>query len=106
MIAGFRGCGRRYPFGVGAKNDLAGAKQAAEKGLISGERPEKHTSGAKAHIDSIGLIPGINPRPTARMSFSAACKARLFCDLYGTTKAVPFQNINDHLRGGTARSWP
>ena len=51
-----------------------GPEQAAEKGLISGERPEKHTSGAKAHIDSIGFIPGINPRPTARMSFSAACE--------------------------------
>jgi tRNA (guanine-N1)-methyltransferase len=54
----------------------AGAEEAAEKGWFSGKMPEKHTSGAKAPIDSIGFMPGINPRPTARLSFSAACKAR------------------------------
>jgi TrmH family RNA methyltransferase len=54
---------------------LAGAKQAAEKGLISGDSPQKHTSVAKATADCIVLIPGMNPRPTARMSFSADCKA-------------------------------
>jgi len=43
--------------------------------------PEEHTSGAKAHVDLMSLIPGMNPRPTARMSFSAACKV------------VPFQNV-------------
>jgi hypothetical protein len=37
-------------------------------------RAEKHTSGAKARIDSIGFMPGMNPRPTARRSFSAACE--------------------------------
>jgi 5-hydroxyisourate hydrolase-like protein (transthyretin family) len=47
--------------------------QAAEKHLLSSKKSEKHTSEAKAPIDSIGFIPGINPRPTARMSFSAAC---------------------------------
>ena len=36
---------------------------------------EEHTSGAKARFDLVGFVPGINPRPTARMSFSAACKA-------------------------------
>jgi tRNA/rRNA methyltransferase len=55
----------------------AGAKEVAEKGWLSGEMPEKHTSGAKAPIDSIGFVPGIDPRPTARLSFSAACKARV-----------------------------
>ena len=54
---------------------LNGALQAAEKGQFSGEQPEKRTSGAKAHVDSIGFLPGINPRPTTRMSFSAACLA-------------------------------
>ena len=29
--------------------------------------------GLKAHIDLIGLMPGINPRRTVRTSFSAAC---------------------------------
>jgi hypothetical protein len=44
--------------------------------------PEKRTSGAKALIDLIGFVPGMNPRPTARTSFSAACEV------------VPFQNID------------
>ena len=47
----------------------AGAKEAAEKGWFSGEMPEKHTSGAKAHADSIGFMPGMNPRPAARQEF-------------------------------------
>jgi hypothetical protein len=55
---------------------FAGAKQGAEKGLFGSEMPETHTSGAEAHIHLIGFKPGINPRPTARTSFSAACKAR------------------------------
>jgi hypothetical protein len=32
---------------------------------------ERHSSGAKAHLDSMRLIPGINPLPTARKSFFA-----------------------------------
>jgi len=36
---------------------------------------EEHPSGAKAHADSAGPSLGINPRPTGRVSFSAACKA-------------------------------
>lgn len=32
---------------------------------------EGHPSGAKAHADSAGLLPGINPRPTARSRPSA-----------------------------------
>ena len=62
-----------------------GVEQAAQKGLISGEMLEKHTSGAEARFDSIGFIPGINPRPTARMSSSAACKTPCSLRLaYGT----------------------
>jgi len=55
-----------------------GAKQAAEKPLIWVKCDEKHPSGAKARIDSVDLMPGMNPWPTARTSFSAACKARHF----------------------------
>jgi len=32
------------------------AEQAAEKGLISSEKPEKHPSGAKALVDSAWFI--------------------------------------------------
>jgi hypothetical protein len=39
--------------------------QAADKGLFSGRKSEKHTSVAKATADFIGFMPGINPRPTA-----------------------------------------
>jgi hypothetical protein len=51
------------------ENHPSGAKEAAEKGCFSGKMPEKHASGAKARVDSIGLMPGINPRPTARQEF-------------------------------------
>jgi len=54
---------------------VAGAEQAAENGHVFGVEIEEHTSGAEAHIDLIGFMPGINPRPTARTSFSAACEA-------------------------------
>jgi hypothetical protein len=58
-------------------------EQAAEKGLVLGETRQKHTSGAEALVDLIGFMPGINPRPTARTSFSASCEV------------VPFQNNPD-----------
>ena len=55
---------------------------------------EKHPSGAKARDDSLGFIPGINPRPTAPRSFCARAKGRVsFVGFFGTAKAVPFQNI-------------
>ena len=53
-----------------------------KKGLLLTEKPEKHTSEAKARDDFIALMSGINPGPTARTSFSASCKV------------VPFQNID------------
>ena len=53
-------------------------KEVAEKLDFSGEICRKHTSGAEAHADLIGFMPGINPRPTARMSFSSTCKAPNF----------------------------
>ena len=76
-----------------AENYSSGAKQAAEKGLILGKTWQEHTSRAEARIDSIDFIPGMNPRPTDRLSFSATCKARWFLlAIYGTAEAVPFQD--------------
>jgi len=49
-------------------------RQAAEELEIWAETDKKHTSVAKATVHSVGFIPGMNPRPTARTSFSAACK--------------------------------
>ena len=44
----------------------------AKTGRFPIKMAKEHTSGAKALIDSVGLMPEINPRPTARLSFSAA----------------------------------
>jgi len=56
---------------------LAGAKQAAEKRRLSRKIREKHTSGPKGRAHCAGFMSGINPGPTARLSFSAAFKAHL-----------------------------
>ena len=77
---------------------LAGPEQAAEKVLISPGKPEKHTSGAEAHVDFMGFMPGINPRPTARMSFSAACEARqLIQTVAARLKSCPITKHNTAL---------
>ena len=64
-----------------SKVQTSGAEQTREKGSDAERTNEERTAGAKAHVDFAGLLPGINPRPTARMSllparmsFSAACK--------------------------------
>ena len=46
----------------------------------SSEIPEEHASGAKARDDSLAFMSGINPGPTARTSFSTACKAPVDSD--------------------------
>ena len=54
---------------------------------------KKHPSGAKALNNLIGFVPGMNPRPTARTSFSAACKARLSFHLFtARLKSCPFKS--------------
>ena len=67
--------------------DCGTTEQDAEKGLFSEGNGENHTSGPEGRADFMPLIPGINPRPTARRSFFAACEV------------VPFQNINDQMAG-------
>jgi ribosomal-protein-alanine acetyltransferase len=44
-------------------------------GSDAGGTREEQTAGAKALVDSIGFVPGMNPRPTARTSHSAGAKA-------------------------------
>jgi hypothetical protein len=41
-------------------------------------RQKAITSGAKAHVDYIAFTPGINPRPTLKPTFSAACKTLIY----------------------------
>jgi hypothetical protein len=43
----------------------SGAEEAVEKGAILYERPEKRTSGAKALVDSSGVVVGVKT-PTYR----------------------------------------
>jgi hypothetical protein len=57
-------------------SSAAGAKQAAEKVGIRAKSAESIPQGLKAHDDYIAFTPGINPRPTLKPSFSAACKAQ------------------------------
>jgi len=56
-------------------------EQLAEKGTLSQRIRKRHTSAAKAGVHFARFVPGINPRPTARKTFSASCEV------------VPFQNI-------------
>jgi hypothetical protein len=46
-------------FGRRAEKRASGAKQAAERGPLAGELPERHTAGAKALVDSAGLYVGV-----------------------------------------------
>jgi hypothetical protein len=43
-----------------------------QRGSARAERP----SGAEALVDSAGFVPGMNPRPTPRTSFSGTCEVR------------------------------
>ena len=47
--------------------------QAAEKGLISGEKPEKRPSGAKAHVDFQAFAARLKSCPVTKPRISAAC---------------------------------
>jgi hypothetical protein len=68
----------------GVKRSIpSGAKQAAEEGRILSETSEKHATGPKGRIDFARSTAGVKTptyqfRPTARMDFSAACKATPF----------------------------
>ena len=46
-----------------------------KKSLDPNRNPEKLVSGAKARVDFSRVMPGMNPRPTARTTFSASCEA-------------------------------
>jgi len=50
------------------------AEQAAEKGRFPSQKPEKHTSGAKARVEVIAFMYGLKPVPFTGASFSAACE--------------------------------
>jgi hypothetical protein len=64
-------------------------EQAAEKVATSGEMGQKHSSGAEAHADSVGLLRGLKPPPPSELRFSAACKARYLCAFDGTAEDHP-----------------
>ena len=51
------------------------ASQAAENGLIPGEKPEKHPSGPEGPIDSADFMRGLKPPSPSGPDSSAACSA-------------------------------
>ncbi|MGA2349035.1 MAG: hypothetical protein ABSF70_01265 [Terracidiphilus sp.] len=84
-------------------------KSLRKKAGFLGEKTELHTSGAKAPADFIGLMPGINPRPTARPRFSAASEAYrgLRCACPGLLSILPTGERNwlFHPSRGGERKW-
>jgi hypothetical protein len=60
-------------------------------------------SGVKTHGDLIWLMPGMNPRPTARMSFSAAVKPGKSGGSDGTGNAMRFQNMESPAQCGVSK---
>ena len=52
------------------------------------DRAKSIPRGLKPTMIYMTFMPGINPRPTLKQSFSAACKARYIL-IYGTTEVVP-----------------
>ena len=63
-----------------------GLKRLRKKARSTSKKPEKHTSGAKAHDDFARLMPGINPRPTARKT-------------YFRERSIPGYRTNEFFRG-------
>jgi hypothetical protein len=70
----------KIPSGAKAPFDIAvfmyGLNRLRKNVERQANLPKKLTSGAKARVDFMLFMPGLKPRPTARTSFSAACKAR------------------------------
>ena len=65
----------------------------AEDSGVGKREDKRHTSGAEAQSNLIGFIPGMNPRPTARLSFSAGgdgpgLKAGGCCAVFSGLKAT------------------
>ena len=67
---------------------IRGVEEVAEKLGIWAETDESKPWWLKPPIILRALLPGMNPRPSARTSFSAACKANSFCGVYGTRSAA------------------
>jgi ribosomal-protein-alanine acetyltransferase len=76
------------------KGRTTGAEEAAEKGHFPGGMPEEHTSGAKARVELIGFLPGMNPRPTFReriLGFAVASVVAPEAELETIAVAPQFQ---------------
>ncbi|MGA9673350.1 MAG: hypothetical protein WBQ94_29440, partial [Terracidiphilus sp.] len=59
------------------QDDSSGAKEAAEKGLLTMQDCEIRSSGAEARADSPIFMRGLKPPPPSEASLSAGCKAQL-----------------------------
>ena len=90
---------------IGAKLIRRGKARTDSKGKELNDGPGKHASGPEGLIDFMPLTPGINPRPTARTSFPAACSARaeiptLLAALAGAAVTLAIAALLLHLTAG------
>ncbi len=65
------GCHKSFSAGGSMETVPQGLKRLRKNSGLG----EKHTSGAKARDDYMTSMPGINPRPTLKQSFSAVVYA-------------------------------
>jgi hypothetical protein len=59
---------------------------------------ERRTSGAEAHDDFMTFLPGINPRPTLKQSFSAAYEAVPFVHQHNSKPCCHSDSERSHNR--------
>ena len=77
MRTAIEAAGKGLVSGEEPEEHASGAKQAAEKGMVSDDIPQEHPSAAKADVDSMPLTARLKSCPFKAASFSAACKAHL-----------------------------
>ncbi len=73
---------------------VSGANQPEEKDLNLGVQPKSMPQGLKPGVDLAASMPGMNPRPTTRLSFSAACKARISSGLVSGANQPEEKDLN------------
>jgi hypothetical protein len=90
-------CGADWQVREAVENPLT-FPPGLRKGKTVGEFSGKHTSGAKARVDSADLMPGINPWPTTRAVFPQPVKPALIPLPFAGDKS-PAYRPNEFLRG-------
>jgi heptosyltransferase-1 len=79
---------------------LLAAERSEHVDQVLRELPEEHASGAKARVDSAGLMRGLKPPPPSESSFSVACEAAPLQSGRG-----PAQPVVDRLHLAPSKDW-